>query len=257
MQGWNIFTHSVRMILGNLNAAFRVSLALYLLKVGVDVYFINNFGNVILAPQAGSGLVNVPPGFWSAWMVLMLFAIVTGLWIAVSWHRYVLLEENPGAILPPFLGDRILAYFWSSLALGFTVALAAIVPLIVIAIIGAGLFGMVGGQGMQALMTIMIGGPMMYVFYRLCLVLPAAALGEPKKLGESWGDTKPASNAIWQLVGIGIVATLVIRVPTYLSSDPTSVVNMFYTYVMGWLAMMVGVSVMTTLYGIYVEGREL
>lgn len=256
MQGWNIFTHSVRMIFGNLNAAFRVSLVLYLVKVCAGIYFTSKFGRAVMAPQSAGELPSFPEGFWPATTVLTVISLVTGLWIAVSWHRYVLLEENSGTALPPFAGNRIWDYFWTSVLLGIVVGFAAIIPAVIASIIISGLVGAGNPILAQLLMIILIGTPAMYVFYRLCLVLPAAALGQPKKLKESWADTKPASDAIWQLVVVGIVASVLIEIPSYLNSDPSSVVNMIYTYVLGWVAMMVGISVLTTLYGIYVEGRE-
>lgn len=257
MQGWNIFTHSARMIFGNLNAALRVSLVLYLVKFGAGIYVASQHAAIISGPHGDGTMPNFGPESLSSGIILMLVTLVTSLWIAVSWHRYVLLEETPGAALPPFKGDRILAYFWSSLLLGLVILLAALVPIVISSVIVAGLFGVNSPILSLVVIVILVGIPTMYVFYRYCLILPAAALGEPKKMVESWVDTKPASGAIWQLIVIGLIATMLVEVPALINGDPTSIVNMAYSFVMGWIVMMVGISVMTTLYGIYVEGREL
>ena len=42
-----------------------------------------------------------------------------------------------------------------------------------------------------------------------------------------------------------------------IDSNPGSIINLVYSHVTGWIVMMIGISVLTTIYGVYVEGREI
>jgi len=256
MQGWKIFTHSLGMIFNNLGAALKISLVLYLINSGVGIYFGSKYGDVLNGMQSGY-LFLAPQGFWGAWFVTMLIGAITSLWIAVSWHRYILLEENPGTMLPPFNLDRILAYFGVSILIGLIIAFVVIIVGMIAGVILAGLAGLQDGPVLQLLLQIMVMGPVIYVFYRISLSLPAAALGKPVGIGESLTLTKPASGAIVQLMVIGLIAAGVLKMPSYFHPDPFSILNLVYTHVVGWFIMMGSVSILTTLYGVYVENREL
>jgi len=256
MQGWKIFTHSLGMVFNNLVAALRISLVLYLINSVVGISFGRKYGEVLKGMESGY-LFLAPQGFWGAWLVTMLIGAVTSLWIAVSWHRYILLEENPGAMLPPFNFDRIIAYFGVSILIGLVIAFVVMVVGMVAGVILTGLVNLQSGPVFQLLLQIMVMGPVIYVFYRISLPLPAAALGKPVGMGESLRLTKPASGAIIQLMVFGLIAAVILKLPSYFHPDPSSLLNLVYTHVVGWFIMMASVSILTTLYGVYVENREL
>lgn len=252
MQGWKIFTHSVRMIFGNLGAAFRISLVLYLVQVAVGVYHTSRFGDDVRAMQM-SGRMDTPPGFWPVLLLVIVVSVITSLWIAVSWHRYVLLEENPSAVVPPFRGDQILSYLGKTILLGLLLAITGFMVGMILALV----FGMIAGPVGVMVSVFLTFGLLVYLSYRFALVLPATAIGQPLTFAESLGKTSPASGAIIQLSVIAIGFAVLIELPQFMNADPNSIVNIIYIYVLGWITMMVGISILTTLYGVYVEGREL
>lgn len=61
----------------------------------------------VAAPSVAFGV-----GFFSG----MVVAFIATLWIAVAWHRFVLLNEAPQGLLPAFKGDRVMAYLLRMLA---------------------------------------------------------------------------------------------------------------------------------------------
>lgn len=252
MQGWTIFIHSMRMVFDNLAAALRISLVLYLISTVAAIYFAQKYATTITHMQNGVGVLP-PPGFWPASLAVAVINLLTSLWIAVGWHRYILLEEAPAGVFPVFKGDRIGAYFWKSILIGL---ILVVVALVCGAIAGTILFGLFGIQSAM-LVNIFVAAPAIYIFYRLCLALPAAALGGQVGFSDSWHATKPASTAILQLVLIGLGAVILIQLPNAFSDNPASMINTIYTHVLGWFIMMGGVSILTTLYGIYFEGRKL
>ncbi len=259
MQGWKIFTHSLRMVFGNLGAAFRVSLVLYLAQIAVGYVFISQFGDAMQQMQKGPGMI--PPGFWGAWLLLMIVTVVTSLWIAVAWHRYILLEETPGAVLPPFHASQILRYFQVSFLLGLILGLVGLVlgfvSAFLIAILLGGSTSPAAGIVSMLVFLVVVLGPLVYLFYRLSPVLPAAAVGEPMTFSEAMKVTAPASGVIFQLAIIGILAGILLQLPSMMNPNKASLINIVYSDVLGWIYMMVGISILTTIYGHYVQGREL
>jgi hypothetical protein len=121
--GWKIFVHALRMVFGNFTQMLRIVAAPVLiggLLVALAVYF-GETGNVVEnANFVGDPSPTSPSGravFWLiAAIVSTLFAM---LWVAVAWHRYILIEEMPGKVIPALHVDRILAY----LARGFLVTI--------------------------------------------------------------------------------------------------------------------------------------
>ncbi|PIE12812.1 MAG: hypothetical protein CSA68_12345 [Rhodobacterales bacterium] len=237
------------MVFNNLTAAFRISLLLYLVQVAVGVYFSHNYGAVLVAMQMSASMgvpMAAPDGFWLALGLMILVNTVTGLWIAISWHRYILLQENDGGVIPAFHGGALLSYFGKSLGLGVLLGLAYV------------LIGLALGQFFGiALVQLGVFAVLIYVFYRLALVLPAVAIGQSMSLSQSWEKTAEASGVIAQLSLIAIGFIVLTQIPQMLDSAPTSVISMIYSYVLGWIIMMVASSVLTTLYGVYVEGRRI
>ena len=252
MQGWKIFTYSLEMVFGNLRAAFRISLVLYLAQAAFGIYFTNGYGD-FMREMAGGNVTSFPPGFWLSWTLFIAVSFVTSLWIAVGWHRYILIEENNGAIIPPFQGAQMLAYLGKSLLIGLLLGFAFILVSSFLSLV----MGAVAGVTGVLISTFISFGLMFYLFYRLGLILPAAAVGGAMTFSESWETTAPASTAVGQLAVIAIGFVILTRIPQYMNYDPDSIINIVYTYVLGWITMTVGASALTTLYGVYFEGRKI
>jgi len=254
--GWMIFKRSLGMVFDNLGAALKVSLLLYLAQVAVGVYFERAFGAAIVAVENGEA-ATVPAGFWGAWLMFLLVSLGSSLWIAVSWHRYILLRESPGTALPPFHGPQIAAYLTRSIVLGLVLGAVFFVLAMVVGMVGSVLLGGAPTQQLSVAIAVFAMGPVAYLFYRLSPILPAAAVGRPLSLRAAWAATAPLSRPIVILTLIAIGAAIVIQIPTYLNPNAMSLVNLVYSYVLGWVSLMVGLSIMTTLYGHCVEGREI
>ena len=257
MQGWKIFTHSVQMVFGNLGPALRISGLLYLAYIAVNAYFQLTYAEDLAVLQRNMQMGHMPMALPSGLLGMMVLnvvvALLTSLWISVLWHRYVLLAEDPDTIIPPLHAGAIGAY------LGKTIQLA-----LMLAIVGVALGMLLGvaigpllGVAAASIIPLLLLGVLLYLSYRLGLVMPAVALGKQLAFKTSWEKTAAASGAIAQLAVIAVVFAILIQIPSNMNPDATSIVNLVYTYVIGWIAMMVGVSVLTTLYGIYIEGRGL
>jgi hypothetical protein len=186
---------------------------------------------------------------------------ISVLWIAVAWHRYVLIDEMPGSITPRFNGERLWAYFGRSLLVGvilFLLGMVVMIPfgLIVASIIAAapGPLGALYASIPMFVAYLVIG----LVGYRYSVILPAAAIGKPIGLSEAWEATGGANGAIFVLALVSSLSVVVldfatawvaIRSPWWIGVPLQLLVN--------WGELIVGVSIITTLYGHYVERRPL
>lgn len=253
VKGWELFLHSVKQVFGNMGAAVRISGALFLVQAAATVYLGRS------AMMAGpDGMGHGPAAPAAATLVILIVTLVTGLWIAVAWHRYILRVEEPGSIIPPFHGRRLLAYLGYSLLIGLVVVIPA-------ALLGA-LAGMIlhafnaAGGGAKIvgslLWLVFVLVPVILLSLRLSPVLPAAALGEPMGIKGAWAATAGAWPDLLGLAAVAGLASILIDLPPLIGIGSLPFV-MVWSLLSAWVKMMVGASILTTVYGHYVERRPL
>ncbi|PJE27581.1 hypothetical protein CVM39_13420 [Pseudooceanicola antarcticus] len=248
MKGWKIFTQSLRLVFANLKEALRISLVPYLVASAAMAWFLTTNAD-FLASEGGDSLA----GFNGlSLLVFVIVGMVCYLWIAVAWHRYVLLREEGEGWVAQFRSDRILGYLGRGILLGLVLILPAIFMAFVV-----GALSVAGG------LVVMIASGLIFTFaftvivYRLSPILPAAALGEPLKMNEAWEKTKGAGWDIALLALITAVINVIIQSVGEIGGNPGAPLAVIYMVVTGWLQFMVGLSILTTIYGHYVEGRSI
>jgi len=243
--GIPIFIHSVRLVLNNLNDALRISLILYFAPAIVSLLLTGSF---VMGPPS-SGDVALA-------LLLGLVSAIALLWLAVAWHRYILLDEKPAGLLPAFRGDRMLSYFGYGLLIGvISIAVALGVGLV----LGL-LVAITGGAIVVAfIVTVVTAFAVLVVNYRLSAILPGAALGQPVTLKAAWDATAGANGDIIVLAIVSALAAVAIDIPGMLlaSTGWGAVIADLWYLATGWLKVMVGVSILTTLYGHFIEKRPL
>jgi hypothetical protein len=240
--GWKIFSHSVFLLKHNINDAVRISWPLILVMV-LSLAFGTSAGSPMNArtahPMSGADVL------------LQLAMAVVGVWVAVAWHRYVLLEETSGPI-PPFHGKRMLAYFFTALIVGLVLGF------------GAGLVGALVGLLTFNLMPLFVVAVfailvcVIWVFYRLSPLLPAAALGESLGVKAAWAATEQISGAVLIAALILALSAMGLGLVVVFAVFPLStLLGMALIAALQWAYSMVGISILTTVYGISVQGRSL
>ncbi|MBL4929080.1 hypothetical protein [Fuscibacter oryzae] len=258
MKGLELFLHSVRQVTGNLDGALRVSALPILIQTVVVLLFMGGAMMGMGGPgaMAGGGM-GMGAGMGLGMLIVMVVAVVTSLWLAVAWHRYVLLNEQPQGFVPPYNGERMMGYFGRSLGYGLIVVIAGAV---LGTIIGSLLSPLLSGGGVVVfliLMAVLVQLPMIYLAFRLTTALPGSAVGSGLPFMAGWEATKGASADILVLSAIAVGAHLVLAVLGFLIFDRIPVVSILWNVAVTWLVTMVGVSILTTLYGHYIEKRPL
>jgi len=246
--GLRIFLHAVRLVFSQLNDALRISGLLYLVTVVLSFFSFYSLW------QAGSG------GMASFSWQLLLSALVTGviyLWIAVCWHRFVLLDEMPATPVPTFHGDRMLAYFGRGIQLALIVAVLGLV----LGFANGMLFQFVGASPPILIIgTLIMLSIILLVTYRLAPVFPGAAVGRSVGVGAAWAATSGASGTLLVLAVVSAIAAVVIDLPAQLIAalfPQGLIVSFIWLSVTAWVKLMVGISILTALYGVYVEKRTI
>ena len=273
MKGWDIFRHSVRQVFWNLGGALRVSGVLYLVQIGLTLTLLGTVSvgdGGIGSAQAShqmSGAIVAP---------VVIVTLLIGLWIAVGWHRYVLLIEEPGFV-PRLHMDRVLGYFGKGILIGLVMIIPAIVAgfligLALAAIASAAFKGQVltidtiiplSLQIELSVVALIIAVPVLAIGLRLSTILPGVALKAGQPLFQGWAATSHEMGAFVMLAVLSVAGIFLLGLPDMLWGSPVHSMSlsaaplMIYQVVSQWVQVMVGVSILTTLYGHYIEKRPL
>lgn len=251
MSGFRLFRHAVLMVIDNIAVALRISF-LPFLGLGAATYFVAVF-LVQAAPPGteGAGATSV-----SVILALLTLYVIVYVWVAVGWHRYVLLSIEPGPAWPLWSGAKIWAYVVAVLRL---IPLSLLLGLIagIIFSIPAAIFnnGSVSTND-GTVLGFLLGVTISYIAMRLSLVLPAAAIGEFMRVPDAWAKTKSFSKPIFvAALCVGVLTAI----PNLLLLTPLAPIlgSVMYSLVAQWFILMLGISMLTALYGHIVEGREL
>ncbi|ABF65616.1 membrane protein; putative [Ruegeria sp. TM1040] len=251
MTGWKIFSHSLGMVLRNLGWAVQIALVPVLIAVVCIAALLWTHVGELIASMGRQGYV--PSGaFITSILLSVAIFIMAQLWVFVNWHRFVLLEEYPTSWFPTIHGDRMLAYFGTGLLLGLIMALAWI---------AGGIFSSVGSVlgspviSLLILFIVMVGVGLL--FFRLMPTLPAAAIGNTLSLRESWEATKGTAGTAVVLFIVLVGIQIVLQAVTNLSIYIFAPLGLVFALVSALIMTLVNVSILTTVYGHYVQGRSI
>ena len=95
------------------------------------------------------------------------------------------------------------------------------------------------------------------IIFRLGVMLPAGTIDRKLTLRQAWQATSGQTDTILVLALVAAGAAVVVQIPTLVSGDPGSLISLVYSIAVNWFVTMIGVSMLTTLYGHFVEGRAI
>ena len=248
MKGVQIFSHSLRQVMDNLGPALKVSGVLYLVQVGITM--------LLGYAMASAGMGMMGGGMGLGVVLVLVVTLITGIWIAVAWHRYVLLGEEPVGYVPPFMGERMGQYFIKSLLIGLVLmVLGMILGMIVGTLFGSLMMG--GPFFAMLLMAVMVQVPLIFLGLRMAAALPGTALGNDLPFMAGWQATTGEWQPLLQLAVIMALALWAVNLITWFVFGGFGLLANIWQLVAGWPVTMVGLSILTTLYGHYIEKRPL
>lgn len=252
MKGWLIFKHAFGMVLRNWREALQIGLVPVLLVVAFGVVVLRSAAVELFRGVNPEDMDYVfsQPQVISGVLVVWLVAVMSMLWIVVNWHRFVLLEEFPTGWVPPFRFGPVLGYFGRIILLGL-LALLLMIPvgmvaglLMVIPVLGVLAFG-------AAYVLLAIG------IYRVIVILPACAVEKPISLGAAFAATKGANFDIFILMIVSFGANILLQLVILAFSAILPLLGILVSIPVALALALVNVSVLTTFYGHYIEGRPI
>lgn len=282
MSSLSMILHAFRMVFFNLSASLRIGLPVLILMIAQPFVLSQVLGlslseAIFFDPAAEIDPVTGLPdmrgmGWFFGWSLLVGLGAV---WTVVGWHRYVLLEEMPGAFGPSAPFGRVLAYIGGFILIVLIIA----IPMIGVGVIGRMLAeGAMAGGDIDAMIPILllVGLPLLLVLYvvvfRMTLTLPAAAIGKWIGPFKAYGYTKGHLGVfigliLWAVVLALLVFGIVFAV-TYVAltsgmlagaidSPVLAMAGVVLYALLQVFSTLIGASVLTTLYGMMVEGREI
>lgn len=193
---------------------------------------------------------NVTEFDWAPLLVPISTAMLVWPWIAVSFHRFMLRCE-PVGVMPGFHWGLIGRYLGMGLLIGVIVMLAA-GP---VAMFGTITLRNLGGDAalyLSAGFLLLLGAVTFYFVMRLTSGLPGLAVGDAAAFEKAWRATSNRKLTILLLVLIPFGAFFLLDLLINILGIPV------LAYVMtDWFSALLNLSILTTLWGHLVEGREL
>ena len=248
-----LLVKSVAMPIQNFGAVIRI-FAIPMLVYAACVTYATRLSMSGFAQDPG-----IEYGEFASLFIRVFLPILAGLfflvWGVVGWHRYVL-NEGPATWLTPVGVRNFLRYVLDSLAITLLMALIAIpVIFILSSVLPAAYTAIVILNPFATLL-------MFWVFLRLSPLLPSSAIDKRTGLGGAWRATSKGRLA---LLWVGVVWVVVDQLGTRslgslaLTFTTTESIRVFMAAQMVWMAIfgMWGVSLITTIYGYFVEDRGL
>ena len=253
--------HAFKSTRDNVAFAFHISWPWMLMLLPVNVG-----GNLYLILNGWGDPQRIEPQELVVLLPMLAVSIVAYASIAVNWHRYVLLDE----VADGWQRLRIDTLMWRYIGNGFLIGLILVAGAFA-AGLGIALIGMIFGAIIGKAATIIVVPAMLALYagvlvaaYRLSVKLPAIALGRRDfSLRDAW--TATAEN-FWPLLGLIVlfvtgvlIAALGMFLISYIFGALGTVglsLALAIQVVVNWVATILGVTLLTSLYGFFVEGRN-
>lgn len=258
MLGLRLFMHAVRMAANNWQAALQIFAlpfgAALLIVMGLTTLM--GLGPFFLLTGETAEFSSLGPA--TGLLILLCFL---GIWMAMSigvvhWHRFILLGEMPRSLMFRLSWVQALKYMIGALVIFLMLILPLILVGMMVSMISAGFLKQGDVWVAQGLNLVMNLG-FLTAFLALSPILPAAAIDRKFKLGESLAAMSGSSKALIVcaicLTGVEFLAETVINPLVSVSWQLVALSSVFLSAFTG----LIGISLITTLYGHYIEDRPL
>lgn len=249
--------HALTSVRNNIAYAFRISWPWYAVFVPVVVVLSALLG------YATGGNQEASPGF--AFLINLVIALITMLAfasIAVNWHRYILLDEVPQGSEIFRLDDKTWRYFGNLLLISLILVLAGVAIGLPVGLIG----GLLGANDAVIILVVIAVIPVIGVLaLRLGVKLPAIALGRDDfRMRDAWSVTKDNNLPVFLIFLFEIVIALgagaVLGALAFAADAVHGVLGMVVGFglqlLVNWIFTIFSITVLTSLYGFFVENRD-
>jgi hypothetical protein len=262
------FAHAVRSVRGHIAVAFAISLPWLIILLAVSIgRYVHLRANLTGSQDEDQALA------FSTGIPLFLILMFAFCSIAVNWHRFIFMDEvaagagrlRADAFVWRYFGNFLLITLLISLAvmaasLPLAVFLAALqIPAESLQNIAAWPWPL--RMGVQFVIACLVTG----LFFRLAVKLPAIALGRRDfRLGNAWSVTRGNTLNLLALAAFNVLAVFAAEAVSELLGATLgrvhdtigSVLPITLGLLIQWLVAILGTTILTSLYGYFVEKRD-
>lgn len=252
MLGLRLFMHAVRMTANNWQAALQI-FALPFSLVVISAIVLGLMTGVDVA-SVWAGNINAENTDGPVLVALSLFGLAYAVmctWVAVYWHRYILLGDLPNGFVYQVDWTAIWAYLVKSFVLSMMTLIPVLILVVPITVVLAG-----AGSSTDFLGPV-VGLVVLVVLLRVFIVLPGLAIGRKMTLREGW---QAGAGHMPAFLLIAIIELLISNANKAIPNSLVAAVPLLgfvLSLVLGICLLLISVSVLTTLYGYFVEKRAI
>jgi hypothetical protein len=250
-------SHAIKSVRNNIGYAFRISWPWYLVLAAMNIGLFAIAGFAVTADVGINFGIYIPLVIVAAIVTILAFAS-----IAVNWHRYILLDQVPVGAELFRLDGLTWRYVGNVWLIAFIVGFVFTIGMLPLIFLGA----LSDAIGVVAVI-IGLGGFLFVVIstYRLSVKLPAIAIGRRDfSLSDAWAATRDNKLPIFLVVlfqfllfiGVAIVFLALDFTLALIGPTITLVISQLIQAFLGWLLAIFNVTILTSLYGFFVEGRD-
>lgn len=251
------FNHVLRSTINNLGVAWHLSWPWMIVIMPLNI--LAGIYGFSFAPDAVA-----PSGEVMA--LTMLIALVTMFAfasIAVSWHRYILLDEMPQGLARLRADNTVWRYFGNTILIVLILFAALLPPMMVAGLI----FSLMGNAGVILALPIYVAAFVLGIsfFYRMSVKLPAVALerrdfGLKEALAATGGNTARllglAALFFIAVMGMALMLGMIAWLMEKTGVDFALFLSLAIQIVFNWIITIMGVTLLTSLYGFFAEQRN-
>ena len=256
------FSHAFHSTTNNLGFAFQISWPWMLALLPINIA-----GNIYVLANGFVSVEAMSSGVFAVSLVMVVASMLAFSSIAVNWHRYILLDEVPHGMERLRLDSTVWRYVGNLILIWLAVVLIYIGGAIGFVVTGLAMYA-TAGEGslwLLALAAIPFVCALIVIAYRLSVKLPAVALGrQDYGMRNAWNDTTGNS---WKFLGLFLLYFLVIIVAGLLAGavgwilgqiggNAGQAISVAVQLAVNWVLTILGVTMLTSLYGFFVENRE-
>lgn len=251
MKGILIFKHAVSMVFRNWREACQLGVVPMVVLFGCLIAIAGPevIGFVDRAEVIGPNGVSSGELLGSMLWLLAAFVLCV-IWVFVGWHRFILLGIYPKGWLPhPHVG-AMLGYL-ARAALLMVIGVLLLIPLTLLSAV------LLSAPGTGNTVFFGFYAVILIIFARLSPILPAAAIGKDLKLGQALAATSGATVDLLVVIGLCAVVGVAIVLGVEFANSLAGGFGVLLVIPANLFLTLLGVSIITTLYGHYVENRPL
>lgn len=249
--------HALQSVRKNIGFAFRISWPWY---VALAVIYI---AVIAFTDYAVAGGIDVHPGIIiPIAFLLVLLSMLAFASIAVNWHRYILLDQVPVGVELFRLDSLTWRYFGNVLLIGLIVGIGLAIFMLLLQV-----FASLSTITSIASLFIGLAGIVAFAIsvYRLSIKLPAVAIGRRDfSLGQAWTATSGNKQPIFFVILIQFLLAVAVAIVFFILEFASAyvepilglIVSQLIQLFVGWLLAIFGITILTSFYGFFVEGRD-